>query len=98
VFNGAGEQLLTHFLSTTPYSGSHRAHRADLHVSVRIRRALGSHVPRLLRTNARGIRRARGAWRAALEADLVTLIGRPDRGGATGIAMSGEYLETVITR
>jgi ubiquinone/menaquinone biosynthesis C-methylase UbiE len=34
----------------------------------------------------------------ALEADLVTLIRRADRGGAAGIAVSGEYLETVITK
>ena len=36
--------------------------------------------------------------RAALEADLVALLRQSDRGGASGLVVPGEYLETVITR
>jgi ubiquinone/menaquinone biosynthesis C-methylase UbiE len=35
---------------------------------------------------------------AALEADLVALLRRSDRGGAAGLVVPAEYLETVITR
>jgi SAM-dependent methyltransferase len=35
---------------------------------------------------------------AALEADLLTLLRRADRGGAAGLVIPAEYLETVITR
>lgn len=35
---------------------------------------------------------------AALEADLIALLRRADRGGAAGLVVLGEYLETVITR
>jgi ubiquinone/menaquinone biosynthesis C-methylase UbiE len=34
----------------------------------------------------------------ALEADLVALLQRADRGGAGGLVVPGEYLETVVTR
>jgi SAM-dependent methyltransferase len=36
--------------------------------------------------------------RGALEADLVALLRQSDRGGASGLVVPGEYLETVITR
>jgi hypothetical protein len=36
--------------------------------------------------------------RAALEADLIALLRQSDRGGASGLVVPGEYLETVITR
>jgi len=36
--------------------------------------------------------------RAALETDLVALLRQSDRGGASGLVVPGEYLETVITR
>ena len=36
--------------------------------------------------------------RAALEADLVALLRQSDRGGASGLVVPAEYLETVITR
>jgi hypothetical protein len=36
--------------------------------------------------------------RAELEADLVALLRQSDRGGASGLVVPGEYLETVITR
>jgi SAM-dependent methyltransferase len=35
---------------------------------------------------------------AALEADLIALLQKWDRGGAGGLVVPGEYLETVITR
>jgi SAM-dependent methyltransferase len=35
---------------------------------------------------------------AALEADLIALLQRVDRGGGAGLVVAGEYLETVITR
>jgi len=35
---------------------------------------------------------------AALEADLIALLQKWDRGGAAGLVVPGEYLETVITR
>lgn len=35
---------------------------------------------------------------AVLEADLVTLLSTVDRGGATGLVVPAEYLETVIVR
>jgi ubiquinone/menaquinone biosynthesis C-methylase UbiE len=35
---------------------------------------------------------------AALEVDLIALLGRADRGGAAGLVVPAEYLETVITR
>ena len=35
---------------------------------------------------------------AALEADLLALLRRADRGGAAGLVVPAEYLETVITR
>jgi ubiquinone/menaquinone biosynthesis C-methylase UbiE len=35
---------------------------------------------------------------AALEVDLIALLRRADRGGAAGLVVPGEYLETVITR
>jgi SAM-dependent methyltransferase len=35
---------------------------------------------------------------AALEADLIALLRQVDRGGAAGLVVAGEYLETVITR
>jgi ubiquinone/menaquinone biosynthesis C-methylase UbiE len=35
---------------------------------------------------------------AALESDLVALLRKYDRGGAAGLVVPGEYLETVITR
>jgi ubiquinone/menaquinone biosynthesis C-methylase UbiE len=35
---------------------------------------------------------------AALEADLIALLRKADRGGAAGLVVPGEYLETVITR
>jgi SAM-dependent methyltransferase len=35
---------------------------------------------------------------AGLEADLITLLRGADRGGAAGLVVPGEYLETVITR
>jgi ubiquinone/menaquinone biosynthesis C-methylase UbiE len=38
------------------------------------------------------------AGQAALEADLLALLRRADRGGAGGLVVPGEYLETVITR
>jgi ubiquinone/menaquinone biosynthesis C-methylase UbiE len=36
--------------------------------------------------------------RAALDADLVALLRQSDRGGASGLVVPAEYLETVITR
>jgi len=36
--------------------------------------------------------------RAALEADLLALLRRADRGGTAGLVVAAEYLETVITR
>ena len=38
------------------------------------------------------------AAQAALEADLLALLRRADRGGSGGLVVPGEYLETVITR
>jgi len=38
------------------------------------------------------------AGQAALEADLLALLRRADRGGSGGLVVEGEYLETVITR
>jgi SAM-dependent methyltransferase len=38
------------------------------------------------------------AKQAALEADLVALLRQSGRGGASGLVVPGEYLETVITR
>jgi len=38
------------------------------------------------------------AKQAALEADLVALLRQSDRGGASGLVVPAEYLETVITR
>jgi len=38
------------------------------------------------------------AGQAALEADLLAVLRRADRGGATGLVVPAEYLETVITR
>jgi ubiquinone/menaquinone biosynthesis C-methylase UbiE len=38
------------------------------------------------------------AGQAALEADLLALLRSADRGGAGGLVVPGEYLETVITR
>jgi SAM-dependent methyltransferase len=35
---------------------------------------------------------------AALEADLIALLRKADRGGAAGLVVPGEYLETVVTR
>ena len=35
---------------------------------------------------------------AALETDLVDLLRQSNRGGAGGLVVPGEYLETVITR
>ena len=35
---------------------------------------------------------------AALEADLIALLRRADRGGAAGLVVPAEYLETVISR
>jgi hypothetical protein len=35
---------------------------------------------------------------AALEADLIELLRKVDRGGAAGLVVPGEYLEKVITR
>ena len=35
---------------------------------------------------------------AALEADMLEMLRRSDRGGAAGLVIPGEYLETVITR
>jgi SAM-dependent methyltransferase len=35
---------------------------------------------------------------AALEADLIALLQKADRGGAAGLVVPGEYLETVVTR
>ena len=35
---------------------------------------------------------------AAFEADLLALLRKADRGGATGLVVPAEYLETVITR
>jgi hypothetical protein len=34
----------------------------------------------------------------ALEADLIDLLRRADRGGAAGLVVPAEYLETMITR
>ena len=34
----------------------------------------------------------------ALEADLLALLQRWDRGGAAGLVVPGEYLESVVTR
>ena len=39
-----------------------------------------------------------GAGQAALEADLLALLTRSDRGGGNGLVVPAEYLETVITR
>ena len=39
-----------------------------------------------------------GAGQAALEADLLALLRRSDRGGEGGLVVPAEYLETVITR
>ena len=39
-----------------------------------------------------------GEHQRALEADLLTLLRQSDRGGAAGLVVPGEYLETVITR
>jgi ubiquinone/menaquinone biosynthesis C-methylase UbiE len=38
------------------------------------------------------------AKQAALEADLIALLRQSDRGGASGLVVPAEYLETVITR
>ena len=38
------------------------------------------------------------AGQAALEADLLSVLRRLDRGGGSGLVVPGEYLETVITR
>jgi SAM-dependent methyltransferase len=38
-----------------------------------------------------------GDGQAALEADLIALLRNADRGGAAGLVVPGEYLETVIT-
>jgi len=38
------------------------------------------------------------AGQAALEADLLAVLRRLDRGGGSGLVVPGEYLETVITR
>jgi hypothetical protein len=35
---------------------------------------------------------------AALEADLIALLRKADRGGAAGLVVPAEYLETVIIR
>jgi hypothetical protein len=35
---------------------------------------------------------------AALQADLLSLLRRVDRGGGAGLVVRGEYLETVITK
>jgi hypothetical protein len=35
---------------------------------------------------------------AALEADLIALLRRLNRGGANGVVVPGEYLETVMTK
>jgi hypothetical protein len=35
---------------------------------------------------------------AALEADLIALLRKADRGGTSGLVVPAEYLETVITR
>jgi hypothetical protein len=35
---------------------------------------------------------------AALDADLIAVLRKADRGGATGLVVPAEYLETVITR
>jgi hypothetical protein len=35
---------------------------------------------------------------SALEADLLALLRRVDRGGGAGLLVPGEYLETVITK
>ena len=35
---------------------------------------------------------------AALESDLIALLRKADRGGAAGLVVPAEYLETVITR
>jgi hypothetical protein len=35
---------------------------------------------------------------AALEADLIALLRSLNRGGAAGLVVPGEYLETVITK
>jgi hypothetical protein len=35
---------------------------------------------------------------AALEADLLALLREADRGGAAGLVIPAEYLETIITR
>jgi hypothetical protein len=39
-----------------------------------------------------------GDGQAALEADLILLLQTSDRGGAAGLVVPAEYLETVITR
>jgi ubiquinone/menaquinone biosynthesis C-methylase UbiE len=39
-----------------------------------------------------------GSGQAALEADLVALLRRLNRGGAHGLVVPGEYLETVVTK
>jgi hypothetical protein len=39
-----------------------------------------------------------GERQAALEADLLALLRKSDRGGAAGLVVPAEYLETVITR
>jgi hypothetical protein len=38
------------------------------------------------------------ARQAALEDDLIALLRRADRGGAAGLVVPAEYLETVITK
>jgi ubiquinone/menaquinone biosynthesis C-methylase UbiE len=38
------------------------------------------------------------ARQAALEADLIALLRKWDRGGAAGLVVPGEYLETIITK
>jgi SAM-dependent methyltransferase len=60
-------------------------------------RALRADLPRLLRPDAQGLRRAGCGRQAALERDILALLNELDIGKGRGLVVPSEYAETVIT-
>jgi hypothetical protein len=77
--------------------GEDHAHVSTLCVPVSVAGALGRRVPDLLWPVHKAFAALDADRQAALEADLFALLRRGDRGGAAGLVVPAEYLETVIT-
>ena len=82
------------------FAGASRIEHRTRHFAFRYRSA--EHFVEVFRTYYGPTHKAFAALdaadRPALEADLLALLRRSDRGGGAGLVVAAEYLETVITR